>query len=191
MLSTFYFMEPVVEKDKKSSSVKDFFIFAILAIIIVIPIRIFIAQPFIVSGTSMVPTFETGQYLIVDQISYRLGSPDRGDVIIFKYPNNPKRFFIKRVIGLPGEEVEIHGTDVYITGIDGKRFKLDEPYIELSRESEMTTKLKDDEYFVMGDNRAASLDSRSWGPLQEDFITGKALIRLLPLSEIDFLPGKN
>lgn len=169
--------------------VKDLIIFAVLAVVIVIPIRIFIAQPFIVSGESMVPTFESGEYLIVDQLSYRLHSPERGDVIIFKYPNNPSRYFIKRVIGLPGETVEIVNDVVHITSGDTKII-LDEPYITLQRDSNMTMALADDEYFVMGDNRLASLDSREWGPLQEDFITGRALVRLLPFERIDLLPGK-
>ncbi len=88
------------------------------------PIRLFVAQPFIVSGASMDPTFETGEYLIVDQLSYHFDDPVRGQVVIFKYPKDESKYFIKRVIGLPGETVQIEGTDVTIfneSNPDGKK----------------------------------------------------------------------
>jgi len=177
--------------DRDSGSlIKDFLSFTLIALLIVIPIRIYIAQPFIVSGASMFPTFETGDYLVVDQISYNFDKPTRGDVIIFKYPNDTSKFFIKRIIGLPGEIIEIEGTKVYIVGDDGKRHELSEPYITLQREEFIEKKLASDEYFVMGDNRLASLDSRNWGPLKENFIIGKAFLRLLPFDELNYLPGK-
>src|SRR3989344_5716676 len=104
---------PVAYKKKVGfwANVWDLLKFAALATIIVLPIRAYVAQPFVVSGRSMVPTFQNGQYLIVDEISYRFHSPQRGDVIIFKYPKDPTKYFIKRVIGLPGETVEIKGND--------------------------------------------------------------------------------
>src|SRR3990167_2019370 len=83
--------------------------FAVIAVAIVIPIRLYIAQPFIVSGSSMVPTFENSEYLIVDEISYRLGDPERFDVVVFKYPRDTSKFFIKRIIGLPNETVDLKG----------------------------------------------------------------------------------
>ena len=97
---------PVPEKSsfKKSDFIWETVKFAIFALVIVLPIRIYIAQPFIVSGSSMDPTFDNGHYLIVDQLSYRFEKPKRGEVIIFKYPNDPSKFFIKRIIGLPGEK---------------------------------------------------------------------------------------
>lgn len=184
-------MEPEEIKTKKSHVIKDIVLFALFAIVVVIPIRMYIAQPFIVSGASMVPTFEGGQYLIVDQLSYHLNDPARGDVIVFRYPNNPSRFFIKRVIGLPGETIEIDDNEVFITKKgESDRTKLNEPYVTLNRETFMVETLLDDEYFVMGDNRLASLDSRSWGPLKKDLIVGRAYIRLLPISDADFLPGE-
>ncbi len=169
--------------------IKELITFAIVAVVIVLPIRMFIAQPFVVSGESMFPTFETGQYLIVDQLSYRLGDPVRGDVIVFHYPKDPSKFFIKRIIALPNEKIRIEGTNVIITMTDGTEITLDEPYVNLQKESNMEESLGDDEYFVMGDNRLASLDSRFWGPLKRDKITGRAWLRLLPFTKIDFLPG--
>lgn len=170
--------------------VKELLSFALLALVIVVPIRIFIAQPFVVSGESMYPTFETGDYLIVDQLSYHLHTPNRGDVIIFKFPENTSKFFIKRIIGLPNEVVEIDGTKVFITNTNGERLEIDQSHVQLNRETYQTTKLNEDEYFVMGDNRLASLDSRAWGPLEEEFIIGRAFVRLLPINSIDILPGK-
>ncbi|MES2023196.1 MAG: signal peptidase I [Patescibacteria group bacterium] len=164
--------------------------FALIAILIVIPIRIFVAQPFIVSGSSMVPTFQNGQYLIVDEISYYLGNPKRDDVVIFRYPNNTKLFFIKRVIGLPNETVDIKGNEITITNKEHPQgFKLDQPFIEHPASDTVHFELKNDEYFVMGDNRVASSDSRFWGPVPKHLMVGRALIRLLPINKIGFLPG--
>jgi signal peptidase I len=164
--------------------------FAIIAIIIVIPIRMFIAQPFIVSGSSMVPTFENRQYLIVDEISYKLGSPKRDDIVVFRYPNDPSKFFIKRVIGLPNETVDIKGSDVYITNTlypDG--FKLDQPFVKNTSENNIHFELKAGQYFVMGDNRSASSDSRYWGAVPKNLLVGKVFLRLLPVNKIDLWPG--
>jgi signal peptidase I len=165
--------------------------FALLALIIVLPIRMFIAQPFIVSGASMETTFSSGEYLIVDQVSYRFDEPKRGDVIVFRYPKDPSKYFIKRIIGIPGDTVSITGetvtitNDVYTSGVT-----LDEPYIRTMAPNTTTTEiLGADEYFVMGDNRNASSDSRMWGVLGRDKIIGKAFLRLYPLSHADFLPG--
>lgn len=164
--------------------------FAIIAIAIVVPIRIFIAQPFIVSGSSMVPTFEDGQYLVVDEISYRLSDPERDDVVIFKYPNDTKKFFIKRIIGLPNETVDIKGNEVTIINKehpDG--FKLDQPYVKNTTNNDIHFELKNDEYFVMGDNRIASSDSRYWGAVPKKLLVGRAFLRLLPINKIGILPG--
>ena len=165
--------------------------FSIIAILIVIPIRMFVAQPFIVSGASMDDTFHSGEYLIVDQVSYYFEEPARGDVIVFKYPKDPSKFFIKRVIGLPGETISIDDTIVTISNErhpDG--FVIDEPYIKSMRPADpFSETLGDREYFVMGDNRDQSSDSRSWGVLQEERIVGRALVRLFPPSVVDYLPG--
>lgn len=171
---------------------KELIRFIIIAGCIIVPFRIFIAQPFIVNGASMDPTFETNQYLIVDQLTYRTEEPQRGDIVIFRFPLNPKDFYIKRIIGLPGETVSISGSDVYIREKNSqKSFKLDEPYIEFTSNNSMSTTLRDDEFFVMGDNRPNSSDSRHWGVLPRKFIVGKAFLRLLPINKADLFPGKH
>lgn len=164
--------------------------FALVAVIIVVPVRLFIAQPFIVSGASMDPTFDTGQYLIVDEISYRFDEPERGEVIIFKYPKDPSQYFIKRIIGLPGETVQVAQGDLVITKNDGSTVTLDEPYVvNEGNGGNLIVILKDNEYFVMGDNRPESSDSRMWGVLPRENIVGRALLRLLPLQSTTILPG--
>lgn len=164
--------------------------FALIAVAIVIPIRVYIAQPFIVSGSSMVPTFEDGQYLIIDEISYRLNDPKRDDVVVFRYPNDTKKFFIKRIIGLPNETVDIKGNEVTITNKDNPSgFALDQSYVENTASNNTHFELKDGEYFVMGDNRSASSDSRYWGAVPKKLLIGKAFLRLLPINKIDILPG--
>lgn len=167
--------------------------FIVIAIVIVWPIRRFVAQPFIVDGASMLPTFETGQYLIVDELSYELGNPERGDVVIFKYPKDTSKYFIKRIIGLPGETINIREGLVYIkTATSTNEFLLNEPYLENSRKrvDNMEITLSDAEYFVLGDNRLSSLDSRYWGPLSKKFLIGKPFIRLLPVTKIELFPGE-
>ncbi|MEY2665355.1 MAG: hypothetical protein RLZZ480_460 [Candidatus Parcubacteria bacterium] len=169
----------------------EIFRFALIAILIVVPIRMFIAQPFIVSGASMETTFHSGEYLIVDQLSYHFEKPSRGDVIIFRYPRDPSKFFIKRVIGEPGDTITIENGVVTIkneANING--FVLEEPYAEkMPPAPKMTETLGDREYFVMGDNRDESSDSRTWGVLQEERIIGRAWARLFPPSSLDYLPG--
>lgn len=180
--------------------------FALIALAIVIPIRIFIVTPFVVSGSSMVPTFEDKDYLLADKISYELGDPKRDDVVIFLYPNDPKnnpdrnfllryfdpgKSFIKRVIGLPNETVDIKDGIVTITNEKYKDgLKLDQSYVKNVSNDTMHFELKADEYFVMGDNRTGSSDSRYWGAVRREFFEGKPFLRLLPLSKLGVLPGK-
>ncbi len=175
---------------KQKSFFRELLEFALIAVVIVIPFRIFIAQPFVVNGSSMDPTFENGEYLIVDQISYRFEKPARGSIIIFKYPKDPSKYFIKRVIGLPGEEIIIKDGKVTIINDNyPEGIPLEEPYIQYEKKDSFTTTLENDEYFVMGDNRLGSADSRVWGPLPEYNIVGRPLIRLFPISRLDVLPG--
>jgi signal peptidase I len=165
-----------------------------IALVISLPIRFFIAEPFIVNGASMDPTFATGQFLIVDRLTYRLEEPSRGDVIVFQYPNNPKTYYIKRIIGLPGETLTFENGIVSITETStgsSTPIILNEPYIETAHRSYENIKatLGESEYFVMGDNRAESSDSRVWGPLDKHFIVGRPIVRLLPITSLSFLPG--
>lgn len=179
-----------VKKNSFFQDVVDLVRFTILVLIIIIPIRIFIAQPFIVSGQSMMPTFENGDYLIVDEISHRLHNPKRGEVIIFRLPQDHKRFLIKRVIGLPGETVTISGDKITITKKDGTKIQLKEDYIKEDFSTYGKWVLKDNEYFVMGDNRNNSSDSRSWGLLDKNLIIGKTFLRLFPFTHFNVDPGQ-
>lgn len=181
-----------MENDKKKGAfIWDLIKFCLISLAIVLPFRLFVAQPFIVSGLSMFPTFDDGQYLIVDELTYRFYEPERGDVIIFHFPNNTKEYFIKRIVGLPGETVAIEGGKVKITNTanpDG--FYLTEPYIEDKLSDTKATTLDTSHYFVMGDNRDASYDSRAWGALSKDLIVGRAFIRLVPFKDAGIFPGK-
>jgi signal peptidase I len=179
------------KKQNKWTSVWEITKFAFIALLIVIPIRTFIAQPFIVSGASMFPTFENGQYLIVDELSYRLGEPERYDVVIFRYPKDTTKFFIKRIMGLPNETLEIKNNEIIIKNSEHPEgFKLDQSFIEETTYENMSSEIKTDEYFVMGDNRIASSDSRYWGTVPRKLIVGKAFARLLPFNKASIFPGK-
>jgi len=170
---------------------KELLQFTLIAIIIVLPIRIFIAQPFIVSGASMYPTFKNGEYLIVDEISYSFKTPARNDVVVFRFPDNQKKFFIKRIIGLPNEEIKINNGQVIIINKENPNgFELEQAYIKETLNENKNFQLKENEYFVLGDNRASSYDSRYWGPVNKELIIGKAFLRLLPFNRISIKPGE-
>lgn len=164
----------------------------VISLAIIIPIRYYLVQPFFVKGQSMEPNFEDKDYILVDKLSYRFDSPQRGDVIIFRYPENPRDYFIKRIIGLPGETVEIRVGQIIIYNKrhpDG--FVLEEGlYLpdEIRTDKGELKKLDDNEYYVLGDNRPHSSDSRVWGPLNKTFISGRAWVRLWPLDRILGIP---
>ncbi len=186
--------QPGISAEQKPSSRfwKEFLKFIVTAAIIVLPIRMFVIHPFVVNGASMDPTFRTGQYLIVDQLSYRFGEPDRGDVVILKYPREPRTFFIKRIIGLPGETIEIKNGNVTIKSPENPAgFALPESYVFADNKGDdsFESTLNKDEYFVMGDNRIQSSDSRAWGALPRDLIVGRPLVRLFPLGSLSLFPG--
>ncbi len=165
----------------------------LIALAVVLPIRYFVAQPFIVRGASMEPNFENSEYLIIDELSYYTREPHRGDAIVFRYPVNPRQFFIKRIIGLPGEEVALREGRVRVKNAfypDG--FMLDESYLDPPQrptKPDLAITLGADEYFVLGDNRDASSDSRVWGSLKRKFIVGRALFRVWPFNRLGFLPN--
>jgi signal peptidase I len=155
-------------------------------------IRPFLLEPFVVSGKSMYPNFDDKDYLIIEKLSYRFGVPQRGDVLVFKYPLDPEQYFIKRIIGLPGEQVAVRDGRVYVYNLQHPNGELlDEKFlpqqgVTASRVEVM--QIGDKDYFVMGDNREHSHDSRSWGTLPRADFVGKVWLRLLPLNEIG-LPG--
>lgn len=157
---------------------------AAISLAIIIPVRYFLIQPFYVKGASMEPNFFDHEYLIIDEVSYRFRTPERGDIVVFRYPNDPSQFFIKRVIGMPGETVEITNgivkvfNDSHPNGFTlPEQDYLEQPYTATTR----NVTLKSDEYFVLGDNRTASLDSRYFGPVKRDSIVGRVWLRGWPL----------
>ncbi|OGL96136.1 signal peptidase I [Candidatus Uhrbacteria bacterium RIFOXYB12_FULL_58_10] len=159
----------------------------IISAAIIIPIRYFLIQPFYVKGASMEPNFYDHEYLIIDELSYRMRDPMRGEIVVFRYPRDPSQFFIKRVVALPGETVEVSGGQVVIYNDEYPNGKAldEEVYLddELTQGKKKLT-LGDEEYFVLGDNRDESLDSRSFGPVMRSEMIGRVWVRGLPLSRI-------
>jgi signal peptidase I len=159
----------------------------VISAAIILPIRYFLVQPFYVKGASMEPTYFDHEYLIIDELSYRLREPMRGEVVVFRYPLDPGQFFIKRIVGLPGETMEINNGHITIYNTDhpnGK--KLEEEYLddEMTAGKKMVV-LAADEYYVLGDNRNESLDSRKFGPITRGEVIGRVWIRGLPLSRLE------
>jgi signal peptidase I len=158
----------------------------LIALAIILPIRYFLMQPFFVRGQSMEPNYHDGDYLIVDEVSYRFREPERGEVVVFRFPANPRDYYIKRVIGLPGETIEIKAGRVKIyNALHPDGFILQESYLRpsLLTDGDIYLKLGDDDYFVLGDNRIASYDSRRWGTLKRKDIIGRVWLRLWPLGQ--------
>jgi signal peptidase I len=175
---------------------KNFFVFifellkiVVISLVIILPVRYFLIQPFYVKGASMEPNFFDSEYLIIDEITYRFEVPKRGDIIVFRYPQDPREFFIKRLIGLPGEEVQVKDGEVIIFNKehpDGETLK--EDYLPANVKtyaiSDEKVKLGDNEYFVLGDNRNSSKDSRSFGVVNKSFIIGRVLFRGWPVDRV-------
>jgi signal peptidase I len=195
-------------RSKNESSPAAFATYVMIALGLALFIRFFIAAPYVVSGASMEPTFDNWDYLITDRLSFRLGEPERGDVVVFCLPGSGEcslverlkdrelqapRTLIKRVIGLPGETVAVSEEGVRISSATNPEgFLLDEPYLDagnIGGPSGMELKLNEGEYFVMGDNRRVSSDSRIWGALPKENILGHVLVRLFPVSSVGILPG--
>jgi len=178
--------------------------------IFVIFFRFFVIQPFYIIGSSMLPDFHEGEYLFIDEASYHLRAPARGEVVVFRHPDEactafvksnqllktvvqgPCKSYIKRVIGLPGETIRVENGVVSVFNTKNPAgLTLSEGYIEngVKTLGNLNVKLEDDEYFVLGDNREpnASSDSREWGPLTKDYIIGRAWLRLLPVADLGFI----
>lgn len=160
-----------------------------ISLAIILPVRYYLIQPFYVKGASMEPNFHDHEYLIIDEISYRFNEPQRGQVVVFRYPKNPQEYFIKRIIALPGEEVQIKNGEVIIyNDSNPEGIVLNESYLpddlETYDTNETILKVGAEEYFVLGDNRPASKDSRSFGAVDKAFITGKVLFRGWPIDKI-------
>lgn len=173
------------------SRIKDFVIelvhVVVISLAIIVPVRYFLIQPFYVKGASMEPNFLDHQYLIIDEISYRFNEPQRGEIVVFRYPNDPRQYFIKRIIGLPGERVRVAGGKVWVYNDrypDGQALDEAEYLGGLATGGDRDDKIGPGEYFLMGDNRPASLDSRVFGPVPRSFIVGKVWVRGWPPEKV-------
>jgi signal peptidase I len=162
----------------------------VISLVIIIPVRYFLIQPFYVKGASMEPNFHDNEYLIIDELTYRFHPPVRGDIVVFRYPKDPQEYFIKRVIGLPGEKVEIKDGQVFIYNQEFKDgVALDESYLSsdvktYANEGTESVTLGQNEYYMMGDNRTESKDSRSFGPVDISFFTGRVMFRGWPVNKL-------
>ncbi len=162
------------------SSVRDFLIMAVIAVVVFIGLRTTV-QTFVVYGPSMQPNFWEQQRLLVSKVVYQLHDPERGDVVIFHPPHNPDDSYIKRIIGLPGEYVEMNDGQVLIHQPDGNVIELDEPYIkEPAKRNHVSDIIEEGEYFVLGDNRNNTNDSRNGWMADGDDIVGKAWLSIWP-----------
>lgn len=160
----------------------------VVSLVIVFLVRSYLIQPFLVKGDSMEPNFQDGNYLIIDEVTYQFRQPERGEIIVFKYPRDPKQYFIKRVVGLPNERIEIKEQKVTIFNQKNPEgLVLEENYIpeESDTKGNETLQLGPNDYFVLGDNRVFSSDSRYWGPVSKDLIVGKVWVRAWPINEIE------
>ena len=192
-------MAPIENKNKWKSIVRELIIFAIIAGGIVWPFRVYVAEPYLVDGRSMDPTFKTGDYLIVDKISGTAENPRRNSVVVFNATNagQPHTNFIKRIIGLPGETVVMKdGVITIINSENPEGFVIDQSYVTHTCANTQAPNCIDgfqktlagNEYFVMGDNRAESHDSRYWGPLKKQYIVGRPVVRLFGIHKVGWLP---
>lgn len=156
----------------------------LIATVTVFIIRSFLVQPFLVSGASMEPNFSDGNYLLVDEITYRFREPERGEVVVFRYPLDRSVFFIKRIIGMPGEQVIAQNGAIKIYK-DGEEIILSEDYLlsDSGSRDNFNIKLSEKQYFVLGDNRSHSFDSRNWGAINREDIVGLARLRVLPIRD--------
>jgi signal peptidase I len=157
----------------------------VLSLVIFLLIRQ-VVQNYRIESHSMEPNFYEGQFILVNKLAYRLGSPERGDVLVFHNPNNVDEDYIKRIIGLPGDNLDIHDGTVFI---NGKPLVEEYPINEIPRASTYgPVVIEPDHLFVMGDNRPQSQDSRSFGQLSEDLIVGKAWVRVWPFNKFGIIP---
>ncbi len=179
------------------STVVDIIETIVVAAAIFVVVYLFLLQPHQVKGASMEPNFHDGEYILTDKISYRFGEPKRGDVVVFKAPTNPDVDFIKRIIALPGEKLKINNNRVVIFNDEHpKGFTLSESF-EVMKPTAGGSHIKEGKvievpagnYFVFGDNRTHSFDSREWGPLPKKSIVGKAWLRYWPLSKLSIIRG--
>ncbi len=198
-------MTKAAKPNRFFKEILSFFKIFVIALLITIPIKYFLLEPFMVSGASMHPSFETGHYLVVNKLK-KYEKINRGDVLVFVPPHerkkdswkkytvflDPRKKYIKRVIALPGETIATSNNKIFIKHKDGNGkevwITLNEPYLKNTEISNFTKTLKNDEYFMLGDNRPFSYDSEEWGPIKKSDITGEPILRLFPFTKIGFYP---
>lgn len=171
---------------KTVKAIWEFLQIVLISLIIIIPIRYYVIQPFFVKGSSMEPNFHDKDYLLIDEISYHIRAPKRGEVVIFRFPQNTKQFYIKRIIGLPGETIMTENGNFIVYNQENSQGLILEENDYLANAPDLrdiNVTLEDNEYYVLGDNRLHSFDSRRWGPLEEEYIIGRALLRVWPLDQ--------
>jgi len=156
----------------------------VLATITIVLVRYFLFKPFYVKGESMEPTFHEREYLIIDEITYRFRDPQRGEVVVFEAPFNNSEFYLKRVIGLPGERIKIEDNKVIVyNGTNPQGMVLEEIYLDEETPGSVSVTLGPGQFFVLGDNRDASFDSRRFGPVSKGEIVGRAWLRGWPFNK--------
>ena len=168
----------------------EIFKVVVISLAIIVPVRYFLIKPFYVKGASMEPNFYDHEYLIIDEITYRFSAPERGDSVVFRFPLDPGQYFIKRIIGLPNEKIKIADGKIYILNQAKPEGEvLNEDYLlpAMKTLGEVEVQLGADEYYLLGDNRTASLDSRIFGPVKRQFIVGRTLLRGWPLERVGLI----
>ncbi|HBV98922.1 MAG: signal peptidase I [Peptococcaceae bacterium BICA1-7] len=175
-----------VEDRPKKSTLREIVESLVIAVVLALLIRTFILQPFYIPSGSMEPNLMIQDHIIVNKIGYRFWEPQRGDIVVFKFPRDPSKDFVKRLIGQPGDKVEIRKSKLYINGN-----LVSENYLPAGLEfgSFGPAVIPENSYFMMGDNRNNSDDSRSWGVLPRENIIGKAVLTYWPLNRIHLLTG--
>lgn len=161
----------------------EFFKLALFAVVTIFLVRYFLFKPFYVRGASMEPNFFDKEYLIIDEITYRVRAPERGEIIVFHYPQNRSEYFLKRIIGLPGERIKIKDGSVIVYNQEyPEGAVLSEEYLldGLKNRPDVSYNLSETQYFVMGDNRNSSFDSRFFGPVEKKEIIGRVWLRGWP-----------
>lgn len=186
--------DPVLQRLQRRIVFFELLMLTAVAAVFITAVHLFVVQPFITSGDSMAPTFDSGEYLVIDEISYYSHTPERGDVVVFRYPLDPSVYFIKRLIGVPGDTVTIKKGVVSVqTQNSSSSVVVQEFYVTPANKTldSSTITLTSDEYFVLGDNRAGSFDSRLWGPVPRRYIIGEPILRLFPLQKLALWPGQS
>ncbi|WP_347487833.1 signal peptidase I [Desulfoscipio sp. XC116] len=176
--------QPVKKKIKSKSAIVEIFESVAIAVLLAVIIRMFVFQPFYIPSESMVPSLQVGDRIIVSKFNYHFGEPKRGDIMVFKFPLDPNRDFVKRTIGVGGESLAMRDSHLYINGRQVREDYLPEGLLFPDFGPE---EVPDGSYFMMGDNRNNSDDSRVWGALPEENIIGKAVLIYWPLDRIRLL----